>query len=287
MIAKDVMGANAQWRLYGTGPAMVSAFRKDEIDMAYIGLPPAIIGIGQGVKIKCIAGGHMEGTVLCGTSQFRGFPEINDLKEIIAQFVGRTIGVPGKGSIHDVIISELLRKYNFEKDVHIINFQWADQVLEAMHRGEVSAAVGTPALAVAVMHFLNGKILYPPSKLWPQNPSYGILVKDDLLNKETEIIEKFLELHEETAAFLRNKPSEAARIISEYVGVADEAFVLDTLKVSPKYCACLTDEYIASSMEFVRVLKQLDYIKREITYDEIFAPSLIEKIHPDRDHYGD
>jgi NitT/TauT family transport system substrate-binding protein len=287
MIAKDAMGADAHWSLYGTGPALVSAFRKDEIDMAYIGLPPAIIGIGQGVKIRCIAGGHLEGTVLCGTGPLRGFPEINDLGEIIAEFAGRIIGVPGKGSIHDVIISELLRKYNLEKDIHIINFQWADQVLEAMHRGEVSAAVGTPALAVAIMHFLNGKILYPPSKLWPDNPSYGILVKDDLLNKETALLEKFLVLHEDAAAFLRSKPSEAARIISDYVGVADEVFVLDTLKVSPKYCACLTDEYIASTMEFVRVLKQLDYIGRDITSDEIFAPSLIEKIHPDRDHYGD
>ncbi len=40
----DTMGAGAEWKLFGTGPAIVDAFKKRELDMAYIGLPPAIIG---------------------------------------------------------------------------------------------------------------------------------------------------------------------------------------------------------------------------------------------------
>jgi NitT/TauT family transport system substrate-binding protein len=65
----------------------------------------------------------------------------------------------------------------------------------------------------------------------------------------------------------------------------DEKFVLDVLKVSPKYCAQITDEYISTTMEFAKILKRLGYISRVITSDEIFDTALIQKIHPSKDHY--
>jgi NitT/TauT family transport system substrate-binding protein len=291
MIAKNTVdasiGIEVEWKLFGTGPAIVNAFERGELDLAYIGLPPAIIGINRGVTIKCIAGGHVEGTLLCGDSHFRGFPEIKDPGEILKQFAGHAIGVPGKGSIHDIIVTAFLKKFNLYKEIQIINFQWADLVLEAIHKGKISAAVGTPALGVAVKNYLDGKILYPPSRLWPNNPSYGILAENNFLANAFEIAKKFLISHKDALFFLRNRPVEASRIISDYVGIIDKDFVLDTLMVSPKYCACLTDAYIASTMEFVKTLKGLGYINRDISNDEIFDTSLIRKIHPEKDHYGD
>lgn len=278
-------GLEAEWKLFGTGPAIVDAFRKRELDLAYIGLPPAVIGIDTGVTIRCIAGGHMEGTVISGQERFRGYPETGSPEEIVRQFTGHTIGVPGKGSIHDVILNNVLSQYRLTDSIMVKNFQWADQVLEAMHEGEVSAAFGTPALAAAVKHFLKGKILLPPSMLWPNNPSYGILAEETFLEQERAAAEEFLVLHEETASFLRNRPEEAAGIIAESVGVVDKELVLDTLSISPRYCACLSDEYIASTMQFVKVLKSLGYIQRDISSDEIFNTELIRKVHPEGGHY--
>jgi NitT/TauT family transport system substrate-binding protein len=281
------LGMDVEWRLFGTGPAIVNAFGKKELDLAYVGLPPAAIGISNGAGIVCVAGGHMEGTVLAGRKEFAGFPEQEDLQEILGQFRGRKIGVPGKGSIHDVILSESLERYGLAKEITVINFPWADQVTEAVVRGEVSAAVGTPALAVAIRRFALGRILYPPSRLWPNNPSYGILVDRDFLRREEETVARFLAMHEDATSLIRNKPRLAARIISGYVGFIDEEFVLETLMISPKYCAQITDGFIASTMEFVKVLKKLGYIRREITPDEIFDASLINRIHPGKDHYED
>lgn len=287
MIAGGADQAEREWRLFSTGPAIVHAFEKDEIDLAYIGLPPAIIGMNRGVDITCVAGGHVEGTVISGGRGFRGFPEIGSLDDVLRQFSGHTIGVPGKGSIHDVIISACLKRFGLHEDIQVRNYQWADEVLEAIHKGEVSAAVGTPALAAAVIRFADGRILYPPAKLWPNNPSYGILVKRDFLNNERALIEGFLKSHEEASLFLRTRPREAARIIAGYVGMIDESFVLDTLTISPKYCASLTSGYVSSTMEFVRILRQLGYINREISREEIFDTSIIDSIHPSGDHYGD
>lgn len=278
---------DAYWRLFGTGPAIVAAFEKGELDIAYIGLPPAIIGMERGVPITCVAGGHIEGTVISGPKQGVGFPDTYDLGIIMKQFSGLKIGVPGRGSIHDVILKDCLERYNLLETVEVLNFAWADQVMEAMVKGRVAAAVGTPALAVAVARYADAKILYPPSLLWPANPSYGILADTRILKQERGTVEDFLKRHEEATAFMRARPGEAAALISSYIGVVDADFVLDTLKVSPKYCAQLTEEYIGSTMKFVRSMKKLGYIRRELAGDEIFDTSLMREIHGGSHHYED
>jgi NitT/TauT family transport system substrate-binding protein len=289
MARKDILsrlGIDVEWMLMGTGPAIMKAFSRGELDLAYIGLPPAIIGMEQGIKVVCIAGGHMEGTVMAGKSNWLGFPETDDLGAVLGQFEGKTIGVPGNGSIHDVILKDSIARYANGRNITVRNYPWADLVTEAVVKDEVMAAFGTPALAIAIKRFAAGKILYPAARLWPDNPSYGIVVDRSFLNAHRNTVGRFLIAHEEAEAVLRNDPSNAAQTIADHVGIIDREFVLETLRVSPKYCAALTERYIASTMAFVSALRKLGYIKREPGRDEIFDTSLIEKIHPEKDHYG-
>ena len=288
MADKDLcsgIDADIEWKLFGTGPAIVNAFEKKEIDLAYIGLPPAIIGIERGVPLVCIAGGHVEGTVFCSKAQYRGYPEIEGLGDILKQFRGMMIGVPGKGSIHDVILQDSLKKADLAGDISVRNFPWADMVMEAVVKNEVAAACGTPALAVSVKHYAGGKILYPPSRLWPNNPSYGIVVDKDYLLANQTLVAAFLHAHETATALIRTEPARTAEIIAGHVGFIDAAFVLETLTVSPKYCAQLTDSYIASTMRFVSVLNDIGYIRRRLEADEIFDCVLINKVHSGAHHY--
>jgi len=89
------LGADIEWQLFGTGPAIMKAFARGALDLAYIGLPPAIIGMEKGIDVVCIAGGHMEGTVMAGKAQWQGFPELQDPGAVLRQFAGKKIGVPG------------------------------------------------------------------------------------------------------------------------------------------------------------------------------------------------
>ncbi len=281
------LGVEVEWKLMSTGPAIMQAFAKGELDLAYIGLPPAIIGMAQGIDVICIAGGHVEGTVMAGKSQWQGYPDTSDLSVVLRQFSGKTIGVPGRGSIHDVILKDCISRSGLAREVEIRNFPWADLVLEAVVKDEVAAAIGTPALAVAIKTFAQGKVLYPASKLWPDNPSYGIVAARSFLAKEKKVVETFLRIHEEAAELIRSKPKDAARLISGFVGLVDEQFVLDTFMLSPKYCSLLTDGYIAATMKFVPVLRSLGYIDSDILVERIFDRSLISRVHPGKDHYGE
>ncbi len=281
------LGAGIEWRLMGTGPAIMKAFEQGELDLAYIGLPPAIIGMDRGIDVVCVAGGHVEGTVMAGKSPWKGHPDVGDLGTVLRQFRGLKIGVPGKGSIHDVILKACIEQEGLTGEIEIMNYPWADLVLEAVVHDEVSAAIGTPALAVAIKRFAGGKVLWPAAGFWPNNPSYGIVADRGFLARETKAVERFLRLHEEATAFIRGRTREAARQIAEFVAVVDEDFVLDTLMVSPKYCAQLTEDYIVATMRFVPVLKKMGYIKSDVTRERIFSPGLIRKVHPGKDHYSD
>lgn len=285
MLAMDYLlngfAAPLEWKLFGTGPAIVEAFKNDEIDIAYIGLPPAIIGIDKGRKIKCIAGGHIEGTVIASRKNIPGFPDEDDLGAILVQL--KTIGVPGRGSIHDLLLRDAIRRYSV--DVKVIDLPWADQVLEYFVKGKVDAAVGTPALAQAIIHYADGKIVYPPHLLWPDNPSYGILVNERLLSDNREIIKEFLHLHKTASALLRNESDAVSQEIAEFMGIVDKQFVLNALKISPRYCIALTDGYIQCTMQLMARMRELGYIGRSIHQDNIFDLSIIQEVHPEPDHY--
>ena len=57
-------GLAATWALFPSGPDIINAMQNGTIDLGYIGLPPVIIGIDRGLSLACIAGGHVEGTVM-------------------------------------------------------------------------------------------------------------------------------------------------------------------------------------------------------------------------------
>lgn len=279
------LNADIEWRLMGTGPAIMQAFGRDELDLAYIGLPPAIIGREKGIDVVCVAGGHLEGTVMAGRSGWQGYPELPGPAAVLRQFRGRTIGVPGNGSIHDVILKDCIARYAPGLDIAVRNYPWADLVTEAVARDEVAAAFGTPALGVAIKRFAGGAILLPPRVLWPNNPSYGIVVRLRFLREHRDLVRRFLIAHEAAEDILRNDPEQASRDIARQVGVVDEAFVLETLRVSPRYCAALSNDYVASTMDFMRALLRLGYIRKELLQTEIFDRSLIDETHPGQDHY--
>ncbi|GFO96597.1 nitrate/sulfonate/bicarbonate ABC transportersubstrate-binding protein [groundwater metagenome] len=276
-------GIHADWKLFASGPDIVKAFENKEIDTGYIGLPPAIIGIDRDVPIICVAGGHVEGTVMIARKEYGTLDELKNIIAVLAQFEGKVIGSPPKGSIHDVIINNAIEEAGF--DIKVRNFPWTDFVLEALVDGDIEAAVGTPSLAVAAARACGANIIIPPGALWRNNPSYGIVVRKELLDLP-DVITGFLELHEKASNFIRKNPAGAARIVSGLTGIVDEDFVIEAYRVSPKYCAALSRDFVDSTMAFLPVLHRLKYISRNLSEEQIFERCFIDRVHKELPHYN-
>jgi NitT/TauT family transport system substrate-binding protein len=275
---------HATWTLFPSGPDIINAMQAGTLDLGYIGLPPVIIGIDRGLKLACIAGGHIEGTVMIAGDTIRTLDECGSMHKFLSQLSGKNIGTPPKGSIHDVIVNDLLKE-NKRTDIAVRNYPWADFLSDALLTGEIAAAAGTPALATTARRYGNARLAVPPDRLWSFNPSYGIVVMREMLRKHDLLI-RFLIAHEAACEWIRHDPLACARVVAETTGMVDAAFVLETYRISPKYCAALPPEYVASTMKFARTLHALGYISHPVSEDECFERSLIGTVHKEPHHYA-
>lgn len=272
-----------QWMLFPTGPAMVEAFAGGSIDLGYIGLPPAMIGIAKGVPLVCIAGGHVEGTAMIAAGHYKSYGDLKSIEGVLEQFKDRRLGSPTRGSIHDVIIRNLVEESGLE--ITIDNYPWTDLVPEAIEAGEIEGAVGTPALAVLGSREYGTVTILPPCNLWPFNPSYGIVVRKELLS-ERKLLGDFLTLHEQACNQIRLQPEEAAAVVADTVKVVDSSFVMEVFSLSPKYCSALPEGYRQSTMDFVNTLKKLGYLSKHLSEQDVFDTGITDTIHPDHEHYS-
>ncbi|MFW9867091.1 MAG: ABC transporter substrate-binding protein [Candidatus Thorarchaeota archaeon] len=286
-LEKD-LGAKINWHLFGTGPLMVEAFKNGELDFGYMGLPPALVGIDNKVPIKCVAGGHVEGTIFIGKSKHKSISQLKgDMFETLAQFRGYAIGTPSVGSIHDAILNYYLEKHNLQDDIEVKNYKQAEFIAIDMKKGILEGGVGTPALAVFAKTILDSHLVVPANNLLADNPSYGIFFHENIIEKYPEVVEKFLQHHKKASEMLRRSQDEAAAVISRTFSILNnnKDYVKAVLEISPKYCIALSEGYLNSAEGFINTMHRLGYIKKKLAYDEIFNFKFVEKVHPEKEHY--
>ncbi|MEJ2250605.1 MAG: ABC transporter substrate-binding protein [Candidatus Lokiarchaeota archaeon] len=191
------IGKKVIWKLYGTGPSIIDAFRNNELDLAYIGIPPAMVGIDQGVKIRCIAGGHVEGTLLISKKEnYKTLSQFdNDLEKTLRQFEGNIIGVPRRGSIHDVIINHFLNKFKLSKFIEIRNYSQAELIALDIMKENIVAGVGTPSLAIFSSTLFNSLDKNYISRILSISPKYCIALSEGYLKSTENFIEIMKENH--------------------------------------------------------------------------------------------
>jgi len=287
-LEKD-LDIKVNWVLFGTGPLMVEAFQRGMLDIGYMGLPPALIGIDNGVPIKCVAGGHVEGTIYIGKKSHKSISELNgDMSKVLMQFKGKTIGTPSVGSIHDAILNYYLEKHDLQDKIKVKNYKQAEFIAIDMEKGKLEGGVGTPALAVFARTILDSRIIIPPNCLVANNPSYGIFFHETLINEYSEYVITFLKHHRKASYLLRESQDQAAAIVSKTFTILNnhEQYVKSVLKISPKYCITLSEGYLNSTKGFVNTMHSLGYLKTKLTRKEIYDFKFVEEVHPEEEHYS-
>ncbi|MGQ4873471.1 MAG: ABC transporter substrate-binding protein [Promethearchaeia archaeon] len=283
---ENSLNTRIKWIMFGTGPLMIKAFLKNKIHAGYMGLPPAIIGINKGCPIKCVAGGHVEGTIMIASKNYNNIEKMNgNLEKTLKQFENKIIGVPSRGSIHDVILNYYLEKTNLINSIKVKNYKQPEFIAVDLKRNRIAAGVGTPALAVFAKSIMDAHLILKPEDIFKYNPSYGIFFLQKIISEEPELIQNFLSFHKNACFLLRENPLKAAEIISKTFKIAPIHYIESIIKISPKYCAALSEDYINTTMKFVKILYKLGYISKELSKQDIFNLEIIRKVHPEKAHY--
>ena len=161
---------------FNAGPEEMSAFSAGDLDMGYAGTAPIATFAGQAmIDIKIVAQANMVGSAVL----VRNGLEAED----VADLRGRTIAVPGYSTVQDFLLRTALKKAGVsEQDVSIIVVK-PPEMIPALSRGQVDAAVAWEPYPSMVVAQKAGRILTTSGKIWPHHPCCMLVVDSGFQKK--------------------------------------------------------------------------------------------------------
>jgi NitT/TauT family transport system substrate-binding protein len=222
---------------FASGPAMLEALAMGALDVAYIGIGPAMLARARGVAVKVVAANVMEQVALVarGPLAVPSEESPSDRFRRIRMAANRPVRIATlpRGSVPDTV----LRYYLMEvahidlADVQIIGVG-EDEVQRMVLDGSADAAsIVEPILSFVLEHDRSARVIAHPHQMMPNHPGAVVLATSEIIAQNREAITKLVALHIKAADFARAYPERATNDIVEYLGrgLIDPAIILKAL----------------------------------------------------------
>lgn len=255
-------GIEVTWTAFNAGPAEVEALFSEDIDIGYIGPVPAVNANtkSQG-DVRVLTGATKGGAVMVK----RSGSDING----VADLAGKTVAIPQIGNTQHLSLLQLLSGNGLKPvtnggDVNVTAVANAD-VANMMDRGEIDAAL-VPEPWGATLEEKGAELLLDYDEIYMQG-QYDVavvVVRKEFMEENPEIVDAFLEAHEEATVKLINEKevslqkinaelqSATGKSLSEsIINQAFERIIIDTTLNQESirgFAQILVDEKIISDM---------------------------------------
>lgn len=206
-----------KWTTFNAGPSVIEAVFADQLDIAYVGPNPAVNGYVKsgGEAVRVIAGSASGGAALVVRSD-------NGISKP-ANFHGKKIASPQLGNTQDValrswLLSQNLKLKELGGDTQVIPLSNADQQTLFIKKEIDAAWTVEPWVSLLVLN-AGGKVFLEESSLWPkgQYATTVVLVRKKFLDKNPELVKRFLRAHETLTAWIVQNPAQAKKIVSDEI----------------------------------------------------------------------
>jgi NitT/TauT family transport system substrate-binding protein len=206
------------WKLFSAGPAVIQALFAGELDLAYLGAGPAIVGFvkSRGEAVRIIAGAADGGAALV-VREGAGITRPQD-------FHGKRVATPQLGNTQDVALRGWLAEHGLEVmerggDVRVIPMANAEQ-LAMFRRGEIDAAWTAEPWVSRLVHEGGGRVLLDERDEW--KPLTGgrfattvLVARPRFLAEHPELVARWVNAHIELTSRIIAQPEEAKRLTNE------------------------------------------------------------------------
>ena len=252
-----------QTRIFDSGPQVIESLFANSVDLAYVGPGPAINGylVSQNHNVKILSG------AASGGASFIVHPnsEINSIDD----FANKKIAAPQIGNTQDVSLRHLLSENNLksaEKGGNVVVYNIPNPDIYTLFvKGDIDGAWVAEPWATILEKELGGKRLFHEEELWPNNEFASVLLigNIDFVEKNPELVSKFLESHEEVSIWINQNPKETRIIFNDFLdrylgqSLSDEVVdvALSNLKIT-------TDPIKDSIFTFAKNADSLGYLGR-------------------------
>jgi NitT/TauT family transport system substrate-binding protein len=261
---------NIKEHVFQTGPPEMQAMMAGDLDVAYVGAPPVIIALSQGLDAKIVGGVDINGSSLVLRPEYK-YTDPQDLKGLI-------IATYPPGSIQDTLLRKWLKENGLDpaKDMTIIGMTAGGDAISAISAKKVDAVFLPHPFPTSIEKEGNGRIIVQSGQMEPNHITCVLLVSGKLIRDHPDIVEQIIKTHINATEYAKAHKNESAHIFS--TKTSDD---LETINASLKEWdgAWITDPAPIenSTVDFSNILYGLNYTQKPLTKGDLFDTSFYEK----------
>jgi taurine transport system substrate-binding protein len=271
-------GLNVESLKFTAGPAFFSAFGSKSIDVGFMGTPPAVVGIAQGVPMRIFAvENYAPGSEALVARKGSGIESLKDMK-------GKKIAT-ARGSSGDYALQTALAKVGLKlSDITFLDLSVA-ALMPAFNRGDIDAGwywepwQGEMIAAGGHQVTADGQIGIAGGIVW--------CGQADWLSSNSDAVQRLLHAVDEATAVINKDPEKAAGYIVADLGVTKELALRVLTKEAtwptmrqewePGYALSINPSALKANRGLMDALiRQADFQKREGTLKTV--PDFMEGI---------
>ncbi|HRL21102.1 MAG TPA: ABC transporter substrate-binding protein [Alcaligenes sp.] len=216
---------------FQSGPALTQALIAGQLDVAYVGIGPALVAKAKGADVKVVASNIVEQVNVLAVGELAGYFDAKksvgapDFTAAVARFTqekGRKpiIASYPKGSVPEAALQYWLRHVLGLPDgaVELI-YQGEAQIQQALSNHAVdAAAILEPTVSQILQRQPDAKVLAQGAELFPNQPGAVLLVREALIQSRPELVQHLVDAQVRSTAMLREAPAQVAPYVQKYVG---------------------------------------------------------------------
>ncbi|MEW6079115.1 MAG: ABC transporter substrate-binding protein [Thermodesulfobacteriota bacterium] len=273
---------------FESGMALAAALARDDVQVAYLCLVPAINAcVNAGVSMKIVAGTHQYGYGLAVDR--RRIKTVKDMEKS-----GVRIGCVQEGGAVDVLMRKIIDIHRLDPDRVLKNVKRmppAKQLL-AIKTGQLDAVM-LPEQWLTMAESSGYEVLVTAQDVWPQMQGSVLAVKDELIRDHPETVKILFDLLARGNTLIRNEPGQAAEIVARQMrlskdGMSQDEKIIgsDQTAVSPEilersmkrmeFTADISPEEVQNTIDY---MARLGYLKKKVPAEDILDLRFIQHEH--------
>ena len=204
-------------KIFDSGPQVIESIFSNSIDIAYVGPGPVINGFlkSNGNDLKILAGAASGGASFV--------IQKNSGLELIENYSGKRVAAPQISNTQDVSLRHYLAENGLKSaekggDVFVLNIANPD-IYTLFAKGDIDGAWVPEPWATMLVEELDGVRLFDENEFWPENKFSSVLLigRSDYIEKNPEIIKKWINANEKTVQWINNHPDESKKLYNEFL----------------------------------------------------------------------
>ncbi|WP_049976453.1 ABC transporter substrate-binding protein, partial [Azospirillum sp. B506] len=219
-------GLALQTTSFQSGPAMIQALASGTLDVAYVGIGPAMIARSKGVKLKVVAANVIDQVALIGRGPLaKAMAGAASPAEGIKAFRAANSRRPKIGSLPAGSVPDTVLRYWMAEvariapdEVEIVGM--GEQPLQqALLSGAIDgASILEPILTLVQSRLQGAAILAKAGSMFPKQPGAVVVVTEEAIARNRDAVAALVKLHIRATAFAKSNPDRTAELVTDIIG---------------------------------------------------------------------